>query len=79
MNEQVIASSIMNKGFISAITRFPNKSRKLEKQTSTEEFVGKIAAVFLPYISTNITEGKFISLQAQIAKIVNEIKDEKGF
>ena len=65
-------------GFIEAITRFDGSSsvkRKIEP--STDDYVGKITALFLPYVSDQISERDFSAVQFKLKKIVSDMK--KGY
>ena len=43
---------------------------------STEDFVGKITAIFSPHLK-NISERKFIAIQGELKKVVCEIREQK--
>lgn len=65
-------------GFIEAITRFDGSSsvkRKIEP--SADDYVGKITALFLPYVSDQISERDFSAVQFKLKKIVSDMK--KGY
>lgn len=77
MIEQLYTTSIHNLGFIPAVKNYTNKKKQTEKESTTEDYVGKITAIFSPYISNNISENKFIRLQDRVKSIVSEIKGER--
>lgn len=60
------------------ITRFDGSSsvkRKIEP--SADDYVGKITALFLPYVSDQISERDFSAVQFKLKKIVSDMK--KGY
>ena len=75
MEQSVISSSINTYGFIGTINNIGNSRIKNQARNSVEDYVGKITAVFLPYVSQNISDGKFISIQNDIKRIISEIKE----
>ena len=75
MKDQNYAACIESFGFISTVC-LNGRRRISEKKNSSEDYVGKITAVFLPYIQSNIPDGKFFSLQNEVKKIVCEIKED---
>lgn len=76
--EQLNSTALRNIGIIPALRRNYSSCKKIEdKAFSTEDYVGKITAVFSPYISKNISESRFIYLQAEIKKIVTDIKGKE--
>lgn len=77
MTEPIYTTSIHNLGFIPAVKNYSCKKKQSEKESSTEDYVGKITAIFSPYISNNISENKFIRLQDRVKSIVSEIKGER--
>ncbi len=77
MTEQLYTTSIHNLGFISAAKNYTCCKKQKEKEATTEDYVGKITAAFLPYLKQNITDGKIISLQNEIKKIVCEIRESR--
>lgn len=74
MTESCYSNSIRNIGFITATSRLDVGRRQSEKENSTEDYVGRITAIFAPYISRNIPEGKFINLQKEVKSIITEIR-----
>lgn len=75
MTEVCFTNSIRTVGVIPATAHFNHCEKKIyEKDTSSEDYVGKITAIFSPYISSNISEKKFISLQNEVKRIVSEIR-----
>ena len=76
MTEVCFVNSIRTAGVISATSHFnPGEKKFYKTETSSEEYVGKITAIFAPYISANISEGKFLKLQNEIKKIISEIRE----
>lgn len=73
-----LEQTIHNFGFVSVVTQ-QRDSRSYEREScnSTEDYVGKITAIFSPYLSTKISESKFMCLQENIKKIVSEIKSKE--
>ena len=74
--ENISTNSISNIGFITTASRLGLEGGKKlsEKEASSEDYVGKITAIFTPYLSQNISEGKFISLHSKVKNIVAEIR-----
>lgn len=68
------SNALRTLGFIEAISRYGNGACK--KECSTEDFVGKITAIFSPYLK-NISERKFIAIQGELKKVVCEIRGQK--
>ncbi len=64
-------------GFVSVITQQREAKAYERENSSTEDYVGKITAIFSPYLSTKISESKFMGLQENIKKIVSEIKSKE--
>lgn len=62
-------------GFIEAITRFGTE-RESKKNSSNEDYVGRITAIFAPMIPLSIPESKFISAQRELKKVLNELRGE---
>ena len=77
MAESCYSNSIRNIGFITAASRLDVGRRQSEKENSTEDYVGKITAIFSPYISANISENKFIRMQDTVKAVLSEIKGDK--
>ncbi|MCR5252570.1 MAG: hypothetical protein K6C98_02520 [Treponema sp.] len=70
-----LEAQIQKLGFVGSISASRREFRMNEKESTTEDYVGKITALFSPYISPkNISETKFVGLQENLKKIVVEIK-----
>lgn len=74
MSDQQYLSLIHNIGFIPAVTSYTREKKNYEREVSSEDYVGRITAIFAPYISRNISEGKFINLQKEVKSIITEIR-----
>lgn len=73
MIEQSYINSIKEKGsLVTACSIYGKVQRSFEK--STEDYIGNITAVFLPYMNQNISDVKFMHIQEKLRKIVAEIK-----
>ncbi|MBQ8678316.1 MAG: hypothetical protein IJ530_00970 [Treponema sp.] len=77
MTEQNLSSTLHTLGFIEAISRFAGNAQRCKKDVSTEDYVGKITAVFSPYLAENMSESRFIGIQGEVKKIVCEIRGQK--
>lgn len=77
MQEQNLYSTIHNIGFISTVPRYGKDNQISTKESSAEDYVGKITALFAPYILQNITDGKFCGLQNELKKVVCEIRGSR--
>lgn len=71
-----IEQSIHDYGCIS-IAPYHSGKQTVEETKSSEDYVGKITAIFSPYISANISENKFIRIQDRVKAVVTEIKGAK--
>ena len=78
MSDQQYLSLIHNIGFIPAVSSYTRDKKNYEKESSTEDYVGKITAIFAPYISKSITEGRFLKLQEEVKNILTEIRGNKA-
>ena len=78
MGDQQYLSLIHNIGFIPAVSSYTRDKKNYEKESSTEDYVGKITAIFAPYISKSITEGRFLKLQEEVKNILTEIRGNKA-
>ncbi len=75
MIEQSFISSIHNYGSISVLKNNVNATKfAAEKDFTTEDYVGKIISIFLPYLKQNISDGKIIRVQDEIKKIIIEMR-----
>lgn len=74
MSDQQYLSLIHNIGFIPSVTSYTREKKNYEREVSSEDYVGRITAIFAPYISRNIPEGKFINLQKELKSIITEIR-----
>ena len=70
------SNALRTLGFIEAISRYGNGNGACKKECSTEDFVGRITAIFSPYLK-NISERKFIAIQGELKKVVCEIRGQK--
>ncbi len=75
MENLSITNSIKNYGFIASIKPTEYSKASISAKNSTEDYVGKITALFLPYLKQNVSDGKIISLQNEIKKVVCEIRE----
>ncbi len=71
------ATALHTVGFIEAISRFGESNELKGKNPSIEDYVGRITAIFSPFLLNNIPEGKFIGIQTEVKKVVTEIKGQK--
>ncbi len=78
MNDQQYMSLIHNIGFIPPVKNYAGDKKDYERESSTEDYVGKITAIFAPYISKSITEGRFLKLQEEVKNILTEIRGNKA-
>ena len=60
-------------GFIETISRF-NGNNYSKKESSLEDYVGKITALFSPYLPESISERDFSALQKELRSVLAEIK-----
>lgn len=73
-----IEAAIQNVGFIPAVQTSSREPKLYDREVSTEDYVGKITAIFSPYISPkSISETKFVRLQENLKRIVVEIKGKE--
>ena len=77
MSDQQYLSLIHNIGFIPAVTSYTREKKNYEREVSSEDYVGRITAIFAPYIQTNISDGQFCGLQKEIKKVVCEIRGSR--
>ncbi len=76
MVEQSFANSIHNYGSISILKNTADKKIAINQECTTEDYVGKIITIFLPYLRQNISDGKIISVQDELKKIITEVKEK---
>ena len=70
--DATFSKSLHSFGFIEAISRFGEYGVQKEKIMSLEDYVGKITAIFSPYISTTISEKEFSSAQIKVKEVLVE-------
>lgn len=70
--DTTFSNALHTLGFIEAITRFGDGCVQKEKSMSLEDYVGKITAIFSPYISTAISEKEFSSAQIKVKEVLSE-------
>ena len=70
------ADALHTLGFIEEISRFGERGAQ-RKDFSTEDYVGRITAIFSPYIPADISETKFIAIQSEVKKLVCEIRGKR--
>ncbi len=75
--ESTFSNALRTVGFIDAISRFGEGNGLKGKSPSVEDYVGRITAIFSPFLLNNIPEGKFIGIQTEVKKVVTEIKGQK--
>ena len=75
-NDNLFSGKLHTLGFIEAVS-VENNTAAYKKENSTEDFVGKITAIFSPYIQKNISDNKFVAIQGEIKKVVCEIRGQK--
>lgn len=68
---------IVLNNFLLSVNQVGSTSRISQKECSLEDYVGKITAIFCPYIQQNISEGNFIKIQNKVKGILKEIKETK--
>ena len=73
MIEQTFAGTLHTLGFIEAISRFSGTGCT-KKESSLEDYVGKITALFSPYLPESISERDFSVLQKELRSVLAEIK-----
>lgn len=73
MNEQLY-SLIHSNGSIAPMNYFCSCKKQNEKDYSTEDYVAKITSIFSPYISTEISEKNFMTVQSEIKKVLMEMR-----
>jgi len=73
-SDSSLLSTLHTLGFIEAITKFNGGNPYQKRESSTEDYVGRITAVFLPYMKNSVSEKDFNSVQTSLKKIVTEIK-----
>lgn len=78
MSKNDFLTTIRNYGSISVERNCVSQRKKTRgfptSTYSTDDFVGKITSIFMPYIPQNLPENKFITIQDELKKIVVEIK-----
>ena len=77
MSDQNLSNTLRALGFIEAISRFAGDTAKWQRDASTEDYIGRITAVFSPYLAENMSESRFIGIQGEVKKIVCEIRGQK--
>lgn len=77
MTGEPFSAALRTFGFIEAISRFSGSSGavRIAKECSVEDYVGKITALFSPYISESISERDFSALQKEVRAVVTDIKN----
>lgn len=71
------SSTLHTLGFIEAISRFGEQNAGKIRGQSLEDYVGKITALFSPYISQTISEKQFSAVQIELKKILSEFNKSK--
>ena len=75
MNELCLESVIYGLGSIATVRDYEYGKQSYErKDNSVEDYIGKITAVFLPYIYQNISDKSFMNIQKELERIVSEIR-----
>ena len=77
--ENTFVASLHTFGFIGATAHPVTKQkRRTASDQSLENYVGRITALFLPYLSQTISEHEFATLQKTLHALVAELKKQGG-
>ncbi len=68
------AGAIHSYGSISVINTVSGNKYIVEKDCSTEDYVGKITTIFMPYLNQNMSDKNLISVQNQVKRIITELR-----
>lgn len=75
--DTTFSNALHTLGFIEAISRFGECSAPKEKSLSLEDYVGRITAIFSPYLSSTISERQFSAAQIEVKKVLSEFIKSK--